>query len=237
MFNGAEHQKPKIRVIWDLDNSFKYGPPSGGTTFALLIRKYQIYPVDGLVLPESPHYRQGFRGILDKYVEPIMHRWRKPKKSAIEFTRGMRDEAEKNGREIEIEFGSGRRPDLHKMTYHQLRGLYPPGGTPRTNELIDRVHLNPGVKSPRFKALLGKNSSEEGNKTIYIEDDIQAAEGEAEYCDLVYLLTHWYNFPSWKLLMWWGRRGRDPLPGNIVRVRNFDQAFDDFKTRLADGRL
>lgn len=237
MSSAVENPRPGIKVILDLDNSFKWGPPSVGTIVALVSRRYNVPEVGDLILPDSPHYNRGVKGFLDRHVDTRWHVWRKPKESAVKFTEGLRVLAERNGREIEIDVGSGRKPHLHKITYDRLKGLHPPEGAPRTVELLNNVFLNPGVKSPRFKGHLGRKATNEGYVTVYVEDDPQAAETEAEHCNLVYLLSHWYNIPTWRSLLWWGRRSRGKLPENIVRVRSFSHAMRDFETRLDDGRL
>lgn len=235
MPNSAE--RPKLAILCDWDNSLGQAFPSTGTTFALAIRRYKVPEVGNLTLPEAPKFNKGLKGFLDEHADIKWHRWRKPRKGAIEFVQKMRSFAEELGWEVKVDVSSGRKPHLHDLTYEQLRGLYPENGNGRVDEPFDNVRLNPGVKSPRFKGYNAREDSTAGYKVIHVEDDTQAAETEAQHSSLVYLLAHWYNAPAWRLLMWWGRLGKGPLPENIVRVRNFNQAFEDFKTRLADGRL
>ncbi len=223
----------KLVMKVDLDNTFLWGPFSIGTTVALLTGNYKVPEVGDLKLPDEPLKEKGLKGKIHWGAENFWHFLRFPKKAAVKALSETRNVAEQYGREIQIDVSSGRKPFLHALTYWRLKGYYPPEGQQWNGELFNEVHLNPGVKSPRFKGGDSCQAITMGHIVINVEDDPQAAETEAGVNALVFLSVSRLNLPA-KI---WVARHRDNMPPNIIPFRNFKEIPLEIAARLEDGRL
>ena len=78
------------------------------------------------------------------------------------------------------------------------------------------------IQSYQFRVFLeysGKRETRKGKIRFFVEDDAEKAAKLAYVCDVVLLLDQPYNTsPS------------APLPGNVIRVRSWDEIYQKIRT-------
>lgn len=219
-----------IVITNDLDGVHFYAPPPLGTTFRLLRGRWNLPEEVQAIQEYTPPV--GLVNTTLARLSVLFHQYRPLRGDAIRGLQSFRDIGEAHGREVVFAALSGREKDKHDATRQALeRAGY--------SKYFTHWLLNEGTSSVAWKEFQTRQLTEKGFTVVHLEDDLRAGlcvarvnqqfnEGDKV---LVYLLKNLSNHPR---LM---RRAGIELPQNLVPVRNFQEASQDFAQRLALGSL
>ncbi len=214
-------EKP-IAITSDLDGVHLWAPLPLKTFLRLLARKW--------CLPEEVGTQESIPqvGFVDMVSETIKYRlsmllgqykWLKPE--GIVGLKGFSEVGKKHGRDLTFFALSGRETGKNDATMLAFEEA-------GYGQYFSRPWLlNEGINGVAWKEWQARKLANQGYTVIHLEDDLLPAlcVARVNQC-YVYLLENSSNHP--KLL----QRAGVNLPDNVIPVRNFQVAVEDFDQRL-----
>lgn len=214
----------------DLDGVHFKAPPPLKTTLSLLRGNFSLPEIGKPIGEFTPG--EGWRGAIFSKWSILFHQMRPTKGDALKGLEAFRQAAEIHQRQLRVAALSGRERDKHDMTRRKLQH----SGHER---YFTDLYLNQGRSSIGWKESVVRQLIEEGLNVVHIDDDLRAglciARINEQYAGeprvLVYVLRNLSNHP--RLLKKAGIR----LPNNLLIVRSFKEAADDFVARLSGSEI